>query len=193
MPPKITPPEWRRHFRLKGQNDFLRTYPGPREHCAPMRITLTVITACSLVVGCAKDEMHLVSEIDELASIEIRAPNAELRGGCETSFRERFCEDQYEVIGVIDVSAGEERLLTISDSVGDDQCTNVLWLRLVRLGEVGPVEDPGTLFQLPAEARIERGAGALHTVAFPSQTVRIDELGAADENQSQPPAACVDR
>ncbi len=137
--------------------------------------------------------MYLISEVDELASIEIRAPNADLRGGCEKSFRERFCAEQYEVIGVIDVSAGEERMLTISDAVSDEQCTNILWLRLVRLGEVGPVEDAGTLFQLPADARIEKGAGALHSVAFPSQTVRIDELGAADEHQSEPPEACGGR
>jgi hypothetical protein len=153
-----------------------------------MRITLLAVLASAL--GCAKDEMHLVSKIEQLASIEVRAPLERLEGGCDRPFRDRFCAEEYEVIGVLDVSGGEDRLITISDTVDDEHCTNVLWLRLVRLDEVGPVDDPGTLLQLPADAEIERGAGALHGVAFPQGTVRIDELGSADENQSRPPVTC---
>jgi hypothetical protein len=158
-----------------------------------VRITeLAALAACSIVFGCANDELRLTSKIDFLASIEVRAPKVSLRGGCDSPFRDRFCADEYEVIGVIDMSPGEDRLLTISDTINDEQCTNVLWLRLVRLGEVGPVEDLGTLIQLPADAEIERGAGALHSVAFPQATVRIDETGGADTNQSQPPLTCLE-
>lgn len=155
-------------------------------------VEIVALALCPIMLGCAKDELHLESKIDDLASIEVRAPKVSLQGGCEAPFRDRFCAEEYEVIGVIDVSAHEDRLLTISDAVDDEHCTNVLWLRLVRLGEVGPVEDPGTLFQLPADAEIELGAGALHSVAFPQATVRIDELGGADTNQAQPPLTCME-
>lgn len=158
-----------------------------------MRITLfAAAAACSVLVGCAKDELRLTSKIDYASSLEVRAPKATLRGGCDAPFRDRFCAEEYEVIGVIDVSAREDRLLTISDPVNDEQCTNILWLRLVRLGEIGPVEDPGTLLLLPSDAEIEQGAGSLHSVAFPQATVRIDEIGTEDANQSQPPLTCAE-
>lgn len=155
-----------------------------------MRITALALS--SLLLGCAQDELSLSSKIDQLASLEVRAPKVELKGGCDLAFRDRFCAEEYEVIGVIDVSAHEDRLLTISDTVNDEQCTNVLWLRLVRLAEVGPVEDPGTMFQLPTDAEIEQGAGALHSVAFPQGTVRIDEIGGADSNQAPPAESCAE-
>jgi hypothetical protein len=155
-----------------------------------MRITAPVWLVAALMCACGRDEMHLVSKIEQRASLEVRAPFERLRGGCEQTFRDRFCAGEYEVIGVIDVSAGEDRVLAISDAVGGDRCTNVLWLRLVRLDEVGPVEDPGTLFQLPSDAEIESGPGALHTVAFPQGTVRLDEVGEADANQARAPLTC---
>lgn len=144
-----------------------------------------------VAAGCgASDEARLYNRLAFPISLEIKAPNPDLVGGCDQSFQSRFCADQYEVIGVVDVDANDERELIISDTVNDERCTNVLWLRLVRLEEVGPVDDPGTLIQLPAFVEVEQGAGAIHTVAFPQGTVRIDEIGGADENQSGPPAAC---
>ncbi len=143
-----------------------------------------------LSMGCGNDEMELLNRLDQIVTLEVRAPMASLTGGCELPFQTRFCQQQFEQIGVVDVDPQEERVLTLSDDSGPEQCTRMLWLRLVRLGEVGPVNDPGTLIQLPAVAEIEVGAGALHSVAFPQMTVRIDELGALDDNQAMPPLPC---
>src|SRR5690349_16327446 len=155
-----------------------------------MRMTLIALPL--LVVGCGQDEMHLSSHIEQTASLEVRAPFSRLRGGCNVAFRERFCREEYEVIGVVDLGPGTDRVLALSDPVNDEQCGNVLWLRLLRLDQVGPVDDPGTTFQLPSDAQIERGAGAYHSVAFPQATVRLDELGNADDNQSGPPPTCAE-
>ena len=95
-------------------------------------------------------------------------------------------------IGVVDISAGEDRFLTISDKVGDQLCTNILWLRIPWLGTVGPVTDPGTMFRLPAVAEIESGVGRYHGVAFPQGAVRIDEIGTADANQWTAPPTCAE-
>src|SRR5262245_24235324 len=140
-----------------------------------MRITALLLLA---LAGCGKDEIHLVSKIEQRASLEVRAPFTRLRGQCESSIHERFCVEEYEVIGVVDVSGGDDRVLAISDP--PDDCSNLLWLRVVRLDEVGPVDDSGTIFQLPADVELEKGAGALHTVAFPQATVRLDEVGDTD-------------
>jgi hypothetical protein len=144
------------------------------------------------VAGCASDELRLENLLEQQIGIEIRAPREDLRGGCDQPFGERFCAEEFEIVGVLDVPGGQEQLLTLSDDVDDEQCTNVLWIRLVFLEEVGPVDDPGTLIQLPAVVEVEQGAGALHTVAFPQATVRIDEIGTADEHQSQPPRTCAE-
>lgn len=149
-----------------------------------------LISMMFLSMGCSNDEMELLNRLNQTVTLEVRAPLATLTGGCELPFESRFCRDQFEQIGVIDIEPEQERFLTLSDGSGADQCTRLLWLRLVRLGEVGPVDDPGTLIQLPAVAEIEVGAGALHSVAFPQMTVRIDELGALDDNQAMPPQPC---
>lgn len=158
------------------------------------RLLLALVTfvAFGTAVGCGKDEMELYNRLDYSIGLEIRAPDENLRGGCDQPFAERFCAEEYEVIGVIDVAAGADQLITISDPVTDDQCTNILWMRLVFLDEVGPVDDPGTLLQMPTTVEVEAGAGALHTVAFPQATVRIDEVGRVDANQARPPPACAD-
>ena len=57
--------------------------------------------------------------------------------------------------------------------------------------ENGPVDDPGTLLQLPTDVRIEAGPGAIHGIAFPGITVRIDEIGSLDLNQGPPPPPCA--
>ncbi len=148
--------------------------------------SLLVVAACG-----GEDQATLINRLELPISVEIRAPQESLVGGCSLGFAERFCAEQYEVIGVIDVGALETRELIISDAIDSEHCTNILWLRLVRLEEVGPVDDPGTLLALPALVEVERGAGAIHSVAFPQGTVRIDELGGMDTNQSGPPSACA--
>lgn len=154
----------------------------PRGHWPWMMLALA---------GCAQDEMSLRSLVDEPVGLEVRAPKASLKGGCGERFDARFCAEEYEAIGVLEVSAGEQRLITLPEAVTETQCTNVLWLRLVRFGEVGPLDDPGALFELPVDAEIERGAGALHAVAFPQATVRLDEVGTLDARQARPPASCA--
>jgi hypothetical protein len=161
----------------------------PALSCATRALlTMTALFAAA----CGSDEMKLSNRLDELITIEVRAPKETLTGGCEQSFKTRFCADEYVPIGTLDISPREERTVAISDTIDDQHCTNVLWLRLLRLGSVGPVEDPGTLIQLPTDAEIEQGAGALHSVAFPQATVRIDEVGALDANQAQPPQTCAE-
>lgn len=144
-----------------------------------------------IAAGCgASDEMRIVNRLDDTASLDVRAPKETLRGDCELDFRKRYCEEEYVQIGNIDIRAGEDRFLTISDPVTDTQCTNVLWLRLKWLGDVGPVADPGITIQLPAVVEIESMAGLVHGVAFPQGTVRIDEVGSADIHQGPAPPTC---
>lgn len=156
-----------------------------------------VLALAASACGAAPDEMQLTNRLDLTVGLEVRAPRASLLGGCEQPFATRFCAEEYEIIGVVDVPAQDTRGITIADAVGDDQCTNVLWLRLVWLGApdmmpLGPAADPGTLINLPSNAEIEDGTGALHGVAFPGRTVRIDEVGGADMMQALPPPSCAE-
>lgn len=150
------------------------------------------------LIGCGSEgEMTLVNTLDTSVGLEVRAPLVDLRGGCNESFATRFCAEEYEIIGVLDFAPAETRPIIISDPVSDDQCTNVLWLRLVWLGApdempLGPAQDPGTLVDLPATIEIEDGHGALHGVAFPGRTVRLDEVGGADLHQARPPQTCAE-
>jgi hypothetical protein len=169
---------------------------GARVRCAllvPLVRSARVLVALPLVLAACSspDELILVNQLEWPVSLEVRAPQSTLRGGCNTSFETRFCADQYEAVGVLDIGAKEERTLAISDPVTATQCTNILWLRLVRLDDVGPVDDPGTLIDLPADVEIEEGAGALHSVAFPQATVRIDEVGLGDLRQAGPASPCA--
>jgi hypothetical protein len=144
-----------------------------------------------LLAACAtEDEMRIINQMNLPVSLDVLAPQEGLLADCEGSFRTRFCQEEYVQIGVIDISAGEDRFLTISDKVGGQRCTNILWLRVPWLGSVGPVSDPGTMFQLPAAAEIETGIGRYHGVAFPQGAVRIDEIGTADANQWTAPPTC---
>lgn len=156
------------------------------------RIIALCIGAAS-VVGCGgSDEMRIVSRLDSPIRLDILAPRTDLRGGCDVEFARRYCEEEYENIGVVDIAAGEERFLTISDPVTNEQCTNILWLRIPFLGDVGPIEDPGTTLHLPAVAEIEAGAGRYHSVAFPQATIRIDDVSEGDPNQGLPPPTCAE-
>src|SRR5262249_16379805 len=95
--------------------------------------------------ACHSNEMHLINRLDLAASVEVRAPKLGLTGGCKVDFRSRFCVEEFEVIGVVDVSGRTDHKVAISDQIDDDHCTNVLWLRILRYGGVGPIDDPGTL------------------------------------------------
>lgn len=150
----------------------------------------TLFAGLLCLSACGGEELELRSLIDERVTLEIAAPRAELVGDCGASFEARFCRDQLEPVGTVVIRGGDRRVLALDDDL-DRTCGNVLWLRLVRLDDVGPVDDEGTLFELPAEAEIEYGAGALHTVAFPQATVRLDEVGDADARQARPPPACA--
>ena len=163
-------------------------------HQAHAHRTLGCLLAAGLglLAGCGSDEMHLVNRTELKVSLNVLAPRIDLRGGCSESFRRRFCDQEYSTVGVVDVSPGDDRLLTLFDTVSDDRCTNLLWLRVLRLDEVGPVDDRGTVFQLPVTAEIEREPGRYHSVAFPQATLRIDEVGEADDHQGGPPPTCAE-
>jgi hypothetical protein len=149
-----------------------------------------VLAASGLACG-ASDEMRLVNRLELPIRLDVLAPRPDLVGGCDIDFRTRFCAEEYIPVGVIDMAPAEDRFLTLSDEVSDERCTHLLWLRLPWLGEVGPVLDPGTLFQLPTVAEVEAGAGALHSVAFPQATIRLDETGPSDLHQGPPPPSCA--
>lgn len=145
----------------------------------------------ALLAACGGEDLQLESRIRESVTVEIRAPAAGLAGPCDVRFDERFCREELEGVGSITIRGGDRRTITLDDDF-DETCSNVLWLRLIRLDEVGPVADPGTLFELPASAEIEYGAGAAHTVAFPQATIRLDEVGRADAHQAGPPLSCAE-
>lgn len=144
------------------------------------------------LLACGQDELDLSNRLDQSVGLELRAPKATLRGGCERTLRDRFCQEEYELIGSLDLTARDARSLGVLGGQDDDQCLNQVWIKLVRVGEVGPVDDPGTILELPVQAEIEVGAGALHGVAFPDATVRIDEVGASDSRQARPPLTCAE-
>lgn len=153
--------------------------------------------ACS---GCeVGDELLVVNRLDRTVGLQIRAANERRRVDCDRPFTERFCAGDYVSQGVVDIRPFEERTLTLSDESDARRCARVVWLRALWLsvgpgpndGAVyGPVDDPGTLLQLPAEVRVEVGPGPLHGIAFPGMTVRIDEVGTQDLNQGPPPPPC---
>jgi len=158
-------------------------------------VSVAMLTAAC---GAGEGQLTLRNQLQQAVGLEVRAPLETLTGGCEMPFRDRFCAEEYEIIGVLDFAAGEGRDVTISDAVNDERCTNQLWLRLVWLGApdmmpVGPAADPGTLLALPAEVDVQDGAGALHAVAFPGQTVRLDERGGQDAMQALPPQTCAEQ
>lgn len=151
----------------------------------------SLLLACLAAAGCSpRHELDLYNRLSETVGLEVRAPRPQLRGGCDAPLETRFCREEFESLGLVDIAAGDRRVLALSDEVGEGRCTQVLWLRLLHLGDVGPVDDPGTQLALPAVAEIERGAGAVHVVAFPQATVRIDEAGPLDENQAPAPRSC---
>lgn len=163
-----------------------------------MRRRASALLAALALAGCegSGGQMTLVNRLEQSVGLEVRAPLENLRGGCDQPFRERFCAEEYEIVGVLDFEGGATRTVALSDDVDDEHCTNVLWLRLVWLGAPdvspeGPAADPGTLISLPATVEVEWGAGALHGVGFPSGTVRLDEVGPQDPNQDLPPPTCA--
>lgn len=152
-----------------------------------------VIPGCLLLLtACGQDELELANRLDQSVGLELLAPKATLHGGCAEGLQARFCQEEYELIGSLDLTARDARTLGVIGGQDDDQCINQVWIKLVRFGEVGPVDDPGTILELPVSAEIELGAGALHGVAFPAATVRIDEVGGSDTHQARPPLTCAE-
>lgn len=171
------------------------SYTGPAS-----RALLVALTGVALGwLGCdAGDELVVVNRLDRSVGVQVRAADDRLRVDCGVPFTTRFCQNQYISQGVVDFGPLQERTLTLSDEGDGDRCARVVWLRVLWLStesstaapENGPVDDPGTLMQLPADVEIEAGSGAIHGVAFPGITVRIDERGSLDPNQGPPPPAC---
>ena len=113
----------------------------------------------SLSLACGpQPEILLLNRLSEPVELDVYGPKDELRGGCTDDFRQRFCTEEFTTLSILSLQAGEERVFTMSDDIDDDQCTNVLWIRLLQVGDVGPVSERGTLLQLPLWAEIEEGS-----------------------------------
>ena len=143
------------------------------------------------LAGCERrDRMVLENKLPEVAKVDVMLPMNDLTGDCGTGARERFCAEEYRSVDLIEISPGHSRELVLHDNEARSDCANQVWLRLPFYGDMGPVADPGTLFELPATAEIERNPGALHGVAFPGITIRIDDASSGDISQSRPPPSC---
>ena len=152
-----------------------------------------------LLVGCGSEtELVLVNRLDRTVGVELRAPDPLLVVDSNLPFRERLCAGQYASLGVVDFPPNSRRPIELSDEVSDTQCSNMFWLRMLWLGpagepdgeQTGPIEDAGTLVQLPTTIEVEEGAGAIHQAAFPELTARFDAPGGVDALQDLPPAPC---
>ena len=148
---------------------------------------LLVSTACGPV-----PEALLLNRLDQPVMIDVYGPLETLSGSCDVDFRERFCEEEFVPLSIVELQEAEQRTFTMSDEITEDNCTNVLWLRLISVGEVGPVTEVGTLLQLPTKAEVEVGPGYYHTAAFPGASLRIDEVGTEDLNQGFAPKKCAE-
>lgn len=151
-----------------------------------------VLLLALFFAACGNDELRLVNRLDQALALDLHGPRVDLTGGCDQDFRARFCAEEFVPLGVVNIGNLEDRVITVFDESDDERCTNLLWIRVLSLGEVGPVREPGTLFRLPAVIEVEEGAGKLHSAAFPQATIRVDEVGNLDENQGTEPPACAD-
>lgn len=153
-------------------------------------LRVVILSGCLAASGaCGQDELRLYSRIEQTALLEIRGPQLELPGNCDVFFGQRFCAEQFESFGAVQMGPNTDRTLGVGASEVD-RCAHVLWIRVVSLEGVGPVDDPGTLFETPVDVDLEYGAGALHSVAYPQGIVRLDQFGPEDAQQSGPPHPC---
>jgi hypothetical protein len=144
-------------------------------------------------LGCGpQPEVLIVNRLEEPVRLDVYGPKEALTGGCTDDFRERFCKEEFVALSILNLEPSEERIFTMSDDIDEQKCTNVLWIRMLQVGDVGPVSEKGTLLNLPVLAEIEKGAGRYHTAAFPQATLRIDEVGLEDSNQGFAPKTCAE-
>ena len=160
---------------------------------------LVVTSLAAGIVGCNPgDELLVVNRLDRTVGVQVLAADDKKRVDCKAPFAERFCRDDYISQGVVDFEPLKTRTLTLFVESHPRECASIVWLRVLWLStgpeadapDNGPVDDPGTLIQLPADIDLEAGSGAIHGVAFPGITVRIDEVGSLDPNQGPPPPDC---
>jgi hypothetical protein len=121
----------------------------------------------------------------------VLAPKLGIGPNCADAFDIRFCDEEFESLGVLEFLPDQERTITVIDGTGSEDCAGILYLRILTVGPLGPVVDRGTQIQVPADVHIAVGAGFHHTLALPELTVRIDEVGTDDNNQSGPPSTCA--
>lgn len=167
---------------------FLASPPRTKHHGGVRSVLLVPFL---VLAACGEDDLRLVNRTDQALTLDLHGPKLELTGGCDQDFRQRFCAEEYEPLGVLTISPGEDRLVTLFEGESDEVCTNLLWIRVLQLGGVGPVREPGTVIKVPAVVEIETGAGNIHSAAFPDSTIRVDEVGELDENQGPEPPTCA--
>ena len=159
-----------------------------------MQNQLLPVVFCSLAglsLACGDEEFRVANRLADPVEIEVLAPKLGIGPVCSDAFDVRFCADEFESLGVLVFQPEEERTITVIDGTGGEDCAGILFLRILTVGPLGPVVDRGTQIQVPADVRITSGAGFHHTLALPERTVRIDEVGTDDNNQSGPPNTCA--
>ncbi len=142
------------------------------------------------LVACGWEEFRVANRLADPVEIEVLAPKLGIGATCSDRFDVRFCTEEFESLGTLVFEAEQERTIEVIDGTGGSDCAEILYLRVLTVGELGPVVDRGTQVQVPADVRIVEGAGFHHTLALPGLTVRLDEVGSDDNNQSGPPSDC---
>lgn len=153
----------------------------------PFFASLALLTAS---VACGDEEFRVANRLADPVELEVLAPKLGIGPDCAEVFDRRFCAEEFESLGVLVFEPDQERTITVIDGTGGEDCADLLYLRILTVGPLGPVVDRGTQIQVPADVRIISGAGFHHTLALPELTVRIDEVGSDDNNQSGPPESC---
>lgn len=141
-------------------------------------------------VGCGWEEFRVANRLSDPVELEVLAPKLGIGPTCSDRFDLRFCAEEFESLGTLVFEAEEEREIEVIDGTGSTDCAGILFLRVLTVGDLGPVADRGTQVQVPADVRIVEGAGFHHTLALPGLTVRLDEVGSDDNNQAGPPESC---
>ncbi len=141
-----------------------------------------------MMAACGSDTLELTSLLEEQAELLLLLPGEEAQSDCGAEADQRYCAEDFEPLAQFVMEPGARRRIEVEQA--PDDCRPVVFARWLRLGEVGPVVDSGTTFELSADVELEYGAGALHSVAFPQGIVRLDEVGFEDRKQFGPPQPC---
>ena len=57
-------------------------------------------------------EALLLNRLDRPVTIDVYGPIESLSGGCEVDFRDRFCEEEFVPLSIIELQEAEQRVFT---------------------------------------------------------------------------------